>query len=253
MSAGFVWHELMTSDVAGAEAFYTAVMGWTPEPFQGVPMEYTVVKAGERGVGGIMLLPDDAKASGMPPAWVGYILAKDINADVAALQKAGGTLHRGPWEIATVGHLAAVSDPQGAMFMLIQPEGPEQPPIAPMTPGHVGWNELLTDGWEKAFDFYSGLYGWTKGEGIDMQDMGTYQLVAKDGVDMGAMINRPPQMPVPAWGFYFIVDGLDAAVKRVKDNGGQIIMDPMEVPGGQWVANCTDPQGAYFGMVSDTK
>lgn len=253
MSAGFIWHELMTSDPDAAKAFYAKVMGWELEAFPGAGVDYTVLKAGERGIGGLMAIPAAAKANGMPPAWVGYIYAKDIDADVAALQKAGGTLHRGPEEIGgDVGRFAVVSDPQGAIYMLLEPHMPAQPPAAPMTPGHVGWNELLTDDWEKAFDYYSSLYGWTKGEGIDMEEMGIYQLVALDGVDMGAMMNRPPHVPV-SWGFYFIVDGLDAAVKRVTDNGGQITMDPMEVPGGQWVANCTDPQGAHFGMVSDTK
>ncbi|MGC4026475.1 MAG: VOC family protein [Mesorhizobium sp.] len=253
MSAGFIWHELMTSDAGAARAFYAKVMGWNLEPFPGTGMDYTVVKAGERGLGGIMPIPEAAKANGMPPAWVAYIRSKDIDADVAALQKAGGNLHRGPEEIgADVGRFAVVSDPQGAMFMLLQPSGPEQPPVPAMTPGHVGWNELMADNWEQAFTFYSGLFGWTKGQGIDMGDMGTYQLVALDGVDMGAMMNRPPHVPV-CWNFYFIVDGLDAAVERVTSNGGKIIMEPMEVPGGQWVANCTDPQGAHFGMVSNTK
>ncbi|MCO5063076.1 MAG: VOC family protein [Rhizobiaceae bacterium] len=253
MSAGFIWHELMTSDPAAAKAFYAAVLGWTPEPFPGTGMDYTVVKAGERGVGGIMPIPEAAAANGMPPAWLGYIRSHDIDADVAALKKAGGNIHRGPQEIGEgVGSFAVVSDPQGAMYMMLEPEGPDQPPAAPMTPGHVGWNELLTDNWEEAFDYYSGLYGWTKSRAIDMQDMGVYQLVAVDGTDMGAMMNRPPQIPV-SWGFYFIVDGLDAAVKRVTDNGGKITMEPMEVPGGQWVANCTDAQGAHFGMVSNTK
>lgn len=253
MSAGFIWHELMTSDPDAAKAFYAEVIGWEPVPFPVTGMEYTVVKAGDRGVGGIMAIPDEARASGMQPAWVGYILSKDIDAGIADLQRAGGKLHRGPWEVgAGVGRIAVVSDPQGAMFMLLEPEGAAQPPVPPMTPGHIGWNELMTDDWEKAFDFYSGLYGWTKGQGIDMEAMGIYQLVALDGVDMGAMMNRPPDIPIH-WGFYFIVDGIDAAVRRVTDGGGQITMEPMEVPGGQWVANCTDPQGAHFGMVSDTK
>ena len=253
MSAGFIWHELMTSDPGDAKAFYAAVMGWTPEPFPGTSVNYTVMKVGERGVAGIMQIPEAAKAGGMPPKWVGYIQAGDIDAEVAALQRAGGTLHRGPEEIGGgVGRFAVTSDPQGALYMLLEPQMPAQPPVPPMMPGHVGWNELMTDDWEKAFDYYSGLYGWTKGNGMDMGDMGIYQLVALEGTDMGAMMNRPSRIPV-SWGFYFIVDGLDAAVKRVTDNGGKITMEPMEVPGGQWVANCADPQGAHFGMVSDKK
>ncbi|MBX3597094.1 MAG: VOC family protein [Rhizobiaceae bacterium] len=242
----------MTSDPAAAQTFYADVMGWKPEPFPAAD-DYTILMAGDRGIGGLMAIPEEARANGMPPAWVGYIASKDIEADVNALKKAGGTVHRGPMEIGGgVGKIVVASDPQGAMYMMIEPQGPDQPPAEPMTPGHVGWNELMADDWQAAFAYYSGLYGWTKGEPMDMGEMGIYQIIAHNGVDMGAMMNRPANVPV-CWGFYFIVDGIDAAVARVKSGGGKILMEPMVVPGNQWVANCTDPQGAHFGMVSNTK
>jgi hypothetical protein len=34
----------------------------------------------------------------------------------------------------------------------------------------------------------------------------------------------------------------------VKANGGKILNGPMEVPGGDWVVNCMDPQGAAFSL-----
>ena len=57
-------------------------------------------------------------------------------------------------------------------------------------------------------------------------------------------------MPVPAWLFYFHVGALDAATGRVTAGGGQILNGPMEVPGGSWIAQCLDPQGAMFALVS---
>ena len=44
--------------------------------------------------------------------------------------------------------------------------------------------------------------------------------------------------------------GIDAAMTRVKKAGGQILNGPMEVPGGSWIAQCSDPQGAMFAMVA---
>ena len=118
------------------------------------------------------------------------------------------------------------------------------------TPGHIGWRELYTDGWQQALDFYSSQFGWTKDQAMDMGEMGIYQLFAIDGEQAGGMMNRTPNIPVPCWGFYFNVSGIDAAAARVTKNGGQILMGPMEVPGGSWVVNCMDPQGAVFSLVS---
>lgn len=252
MASNFFWYELMTSDLPAAETFYKAVIGWTTEDFPGDGPRYLVLKAGERGVGGLMTIPAEAARGGAKPAWLGYIHSRDTDATVQKITAAGGKLHRGPENIPGVGRFAVLADSQGAMFMLLQPDGPDQPPVPPGTLGHVGWHELLSANWQKAFDFYSSQFGWTKDEAIDMGEMGTYQLYAVNGVPSGGMMNCPPYFP-SHWGFYFFVDGIDAAAGRVKQNGGQITFGPMEVPGGQWVANCMDPQGAHFSLVSNTK
>ena len=36
---------------------------------------------------------------------------------------------------------------------------------------------------------------------------------------------------------------------RVQQGGGQILHGPMEVPGGSWIVQCTDPQGALFALL----
>ncbi|KQZ81446.1 glyoxalase [Mesorhizobium sp. Root157] len=248
----FFWYELMTTDVDAAEAFYTKVIGWKAEPFDGgsAMQRYVVVKVGDRGVGGIMALPEEARNMGMPPAWVGYIQADDADATTDAVKKAGGKVHREPSDIPGVGRFSVVSDPQGAVFMLLQPNGPDQPPVAMGTPGHIGWRELYANDWPSALEFYSGQFGWEKDMSVDMEEMGIYQLFSVNGEQNGGMMNRPPHLPVPVWQFYFNVPAIDAAAKRVTDNGGKVVFGPMDVPGGQWVVNCTDPQGAHFGMVA---
>ena len=52
----------------------------------------------------------------------------------------------------------------------------------------------------------------------------------------------------PNWGIYFLVPEINAAVERVKANGGKILNGPMEVPGGDWIVNAMDPQGAAFSL-----
>ena len=56
--------------------------------------------------------------------------------------------------------------------------------------------------------------------------------------------------PVPFWLFYFNVDAIDAAAARVGEAGGSVLRGATEVPGGQWIVHCADPQGAMFAMVA---
>ena len=56
-----------------------------------------------------------------------------------------------------------------------------------------------------------------------------------------------------AWLLYFRVPDVHAAAGRVKANGGAVVNGPMEVPGGDWIVQCTDPQGAAFALHSTKK
>jgi predicted enzyme related to lactoylglutathione lyase len=64
------------------------------------------------------------------------------------------------------------------------------------------------------------------------------------------MMTRPPQVPAAYWGYYIRVPAIDAAATRVTAGGGRILNEPMEVPGGDWVVNAMDPQGAMFSLVA---
>jgi predicted enzyme related to lactoylglutathione lyase len=243
----FVWYELMTSDLGAAEAFYKSVIGWTAKD-AGMPgMAYTLMSAGPAQVAGLMTIPEEARKGGMPPNWTGYLAVPDVDAAAKAVAKAGGKVHREPTDIPGVGRFAPVSDPQGAMFSLFRGMG-DAPPAGPMDMGNAGWCELATSDPAAAFDFYSGLVGWKKMDAMDMGPMGTYQIFGDGQAMRGGIMRRPPQMPVSAWLFYFNVPELDSALDRVRKGGGQVVGDAMEVPGGSWVAQCMDPQGAMFAL-----
>ena len=96
----------------------------------------------------------------------------------------------------------------------------------PTKPGYIGWHELHGGDPEKSFAFYSGLFGWTKGEALDMGAMGTYQIFSTKGQQSGGMMKKMEQEPAPHWLYYITVDAIDAAQERVKSAGGQVINGP---------------------------
>lgn len=246
----FVWYELITSDREAAAAFYADVIGWTVEDAPG-PMPYTLFKVGDRQVAGLMDIPE--QAAGMTPKWFGYIGTQDVDAKAAEVADAGAVLQFGPLDIPGVGRFAMMDDPQGAQFNLFTGNGEAMEPLPYMTPGTVGWHELHTSDWEKAWAFYSAQFGWGQGAQMDMGPMGTYQMyrIGRDQ-DEGAMMNEP-EWPGAAWLFYFAVKGATEAKERITAGGGTVLMGPHEVPGGMWIVLAKDPQGAMFAVVGAEK
>jgi len=262
MADDFFWYELMTPDQAGSQAFYTKVVGWTvaaPAMDDGHGNPYLVFSAGERGIGGLFQLTDEMQAHGARPAWVGYIHVADVDARVNAIVEAGGKQLMDPVELPGVGRFAMVADPGGAPFYVMNPRpapGADPGPMpAPGTPGTCGWRELFSSlGEKEAFAFYSDQFGWESVGEFDMGGtMGIYRLWGHDGEQLGGMMKKPDNIPVSVWNFYFQVDGIDAAIARVEEAGGQVQNGPHQVPGGQWIVQGMDPQGAAFALLSNSK
>ncbi len=113
----FSWSELLTTDVEGAKKFYTELLGWTMEDFPSEEMTYTIVKAGEGAVGGIMAMPP--QAAGTPPYWGVYITVDDVDAATEKARQLGATIMMPPTDIKDVGRFSLIRDPQGAMFSMI--------------------------------------------------------------------------------------------------------------------------------------
>ena len=260
MADKFIWYELMTTEVDAALDFYQAVVGWNAADHPGSTesgARYVVLSVGERGVGGVLGLTAEMTAGGARPAWVGYIGVADTDAQVAAVEAAGGKLLMPPRDVPDVGRFAMVADPGGSPFYVLRPQPPAggaPPRPDPEAPGVVSWHELYSSIGEKAaFAFYSGLFGWETLTEMPMGEMGSYRIFGEGEVQLGGMMDKPPDVPVSAWGFYVNVDGIDAAVERVRAKGGQVVLEPMQVPGGSWIIQGVDPQGAFFALVSTTR
>lgn len=245
----FSWYELMTSDTKAAGKFYSDVVGWTAkavsDPNGG---QYTTFNIGDVGIAGMLHLPEHT-------GWIGYIAVDDVDAHIEKIVEAGGKLWKPAADIPGMLRFAVMSDPQGAAIIVFTPvptAAPERP--APPTPGTIGWHELYTTDLESGFAFYNKLFGWTKVSDMDMGPMGTYRIFDEgDHKQMGdgGMMAKTPDTPGSSWTFYFNVDSVKAAIERVKSGGGKIVNGPNQVPGGSWVVQAHDPQGAMFSLTSN--
>jgi predicted enzyme related to lactoylglutathione lyase len=248
MKGRFVWYDLMTTDQEAARSFYTKVVGWDTELWEGGgETDYHMWKAGDTSIGGVMDLPAEAREQGAPPHWMAYIAHPDTDAATAKVQELGGKVIAEPWDLPEVGRMAVVADPHGAVFAIFTPAG-EMPGEPGPRPGRFSWHELYCDDHEEALAFYSEIFGWEQLDLMDMGPAGTYRVYGQEGEQYGGMMVRPEHLPFACWNYYVQTDDLDGAVERVKEHGGQVSAGPMDVPGGDRVALCSDPQGAAFAL-----
>jgi predicted enzyme related to lactoylglutathione lyase len=243
----FCWHELMTPDPAGAEAFYKEVVGWPTTKMEG--FDYTFWWAGEKMVGGLMATIPEAAAMGAPPAWLAYIEVPDADATIAQAEKLGATVLVPAKTMEQAGRFAVLADPQGATFAVITSAQPLKEETDP-APLEFSWHELTTTDQPSAISFYEQIFGWEKKSEFDMGDMGVYYMFGRDRFTYGGMMKQQPGGPGSYWLHYIRVDSADAAAERATKAGATLMVGPMEVPGGDRVAVLRDPQGAAFAVHS---
>lgn len=246
-----VWFELGTSDVDGAADFYGKVLGWSVGGSQMPDMDYRLASRDGQMVAG--LTTQDRQPPGTPPNWLVYVASDDLDADVAKLTAAGGTVIAGPDAVPGTGRFAVAADPQGTVFGLLQPD--PMPDVQPddgawnqQKPGFGNWLELMSTDPKAGLAFYGQLFGWQPTQGMDMGEMGTYQLFSWRGADIGGAMGLGAA-PQPAWLAYFGTESVRTAIDTISGAGGKVLHGPFEVPGGAQIAVATDPQGAWFAVV----
>lgn len=254
----FVWYELMTTDPDGARDFYGKVVGWkiagARDPQAG-GLDYRHIVRDDGGSnGGVLGLTKEMCDGGARPCWLGYLSVADVDAAVAAIVADGGKALMPAFDL-DVGRIAMVADPQGVPIYVMAPIPPAHDPHASSdvydryAVQHISWNELYTPDVDGARAFYAKHFHFEFNDKMPMGPMGDYWFIDHGGETIGAMMQKPPQVPVGMWNLYIRVADIEAAAEAAKANGGQVLNGPMEVPGGDWIINGMDPQGAPFSLV----
>jgi predicted enzyme related to lactoylglutathione lyase len=238
----------MTSDMKAAEAFYKAVVGWTTAPFDGGTQPYTMFnRDGSQPVAGVLQTPEEVKA---PPFWAMYVGVPNLEDAAADIARLGGRAHTEVITVPNIGRMQLMMDPQGAVFYIYEPASRPTHPEGPPSIGEASWHELMTTDAPAALQFYTEVFGWQPSEALDMGPLGKYHMFNRPHGMIGGIMNKPPEMAnvPPNWQIYFRVPDIQAAAARITANGGKVLNGPMEVPGGSWIVNGMDPQGAAFAL-----
>jgi predicted enzyme related to lactoylglutathione lyase len=226
------------------------VIGWGTQEWSQTDQQATMWMVGDRAVGGMIALPPGVDGH---PHWMSYIGTPNVDGTTAYARALGATILMDVTEIPTVGKFSVIADPQGATFAAFTPYPPPMPPPpAPPAPavGDFAWHELATTDVKSAMAFYGDLFGWRAGDAMDMGPAGVYQLFGLGGTRLGGIYIKPAEMTAPPQWLYYVRTGdLEIAMARVKEHGGQVLLGPHEVPGGDRIAMCLDPLGAPFALV----
>jgi len=245
----FCWVELGTTDNEAAKQFYTQLFGWdyvdNPMGEHGV---YTMLKLDGKDVGGLYKLMPDMIAQGVPPHWLSYVSVANVDESAEKARAEGATLMQEPFDVFTIGRMAVVQDPTGAVFALWQPKEHKGSGIYNVA-GSFCWNELGTTDTEKAGNFYSNVFGWTREKFSDSPI--EYTMFKNGDRGAGGMYQITPEMgPIPPhWLAYFAVDDCDAKVQKATELGGCVMKPADDIPGVGRFAILTDPQGAAFAII----
>lgn len=247
----FCWYELATTDFNAAKNFYSNVFGWDAQMALEQPgMEYLIFTKEGKAIGGLYNLQPPQKEMNLPPHWMPYVNVNSIEDALQAATAAGGNVIMPATEVMEHGRMAIIADPEGGVVSLWQAKNMAGTEIADAH-GAPSWNEYASKEPSRSIPFYESVFGW-KGNTNNMGGM-DYTTFAS-GENMAAGLWQMPEemrhLPTH-WLTYFTVEGLDAALAKASENGGEVLAPKMYVEGVGYFAVVRDPQGAALGLISE--
>jgi predicted enzyme related to lactoylglutathione lyase len=237
----FCWVDLNTDDQEASKAFYAGLLGWEYEDTPiGDGITYSLARIDGHDVAAITPMPPGAEVT----HWNCYVSVADADATAARAKELGATVIAEPFDVFDAGRMAIFADPQGAILSAWQPKEHIGAGLV-NAPGALSWNDLVSPDVEASAAFYRALFDWTIEEAPGSD--GQYWSITNAGRLNGGLV---PMLPGahPVWNLYFAVDDADAAVARVGELGGELVMGPMDVPNGSRFAIVRDPQSAVFSV-----
>jgi predicted enzyme related to lactoylglutathione lyase len=240
----FVWHDLVTNDVAAARAFYAGLFGWEFESTIRSGRPYLVARSGGQPAGGVV---QRAEGKAGPATWLAYLSVADLEGAVQQVTSAGGKVVLGPTPVGAYGRVAVVVDPQGAPLGLAGVTGTlAAEPVQPLLHRFFWMEHLAKDG-PAALAFYKGLAGY---ESSVAPDSRLEYHVLKRQRSRAGLLQIPPEMAgvEPNWLPYVRVEDPAAMAAKAVSLGGKVLIEPRPDVRKGTLAVVSDPTGAALAL-----
>ena len=239
----FVWHDLLTKDVAAAKRFYGELLGWRFEDTKRGERPYVLARSGGTLAAGIVDISANANAG---PQWISYMSVADVDKAVAQVQSDGGKVLVEARNFPNA-RAAVIADPQGAPLGLAQVRRSLPDPADP-TPRQFFWDEYLAGDAAKALEFYKRLAGYEAT--ISESRLGVdYHLLRKTRARAGLFQLPPSATGVePNWLPYVMVDDPAGLAARVSGLGGRILLPAAPERRNSSLVVIADPGGAPLAL-----
>lgn len=234
----FCWNGIVTTDLDKTLAFFPEVLGWKAVTWNMGGDEMPVFTVGDEGVAHVR-----PNQEGEPAWWNNYLRVDDVDAAVAAVVANGGTVLVPATDIPP-GRFATVQSPTGATFSLFKEARADD---GGLPEGAIHWVDLHSSDIGTDLPFLKQALGFATSE-MPMPS-GPYHLLDPEPAARGGAMQGAHEGAPSMWLAWAQVDDADAALARVRSNGGTVISEAWDVPGVGRMGIAQDPGGVVFGVI----
>jgi uncharacterized protein len=240
----FVWFDLLTDDANAAKEFYGPLLGWQFEQLTGREWPYWLIRHGGVPIGGIV---EVEKTGTSGPQWLSYLTVSNIGESAVRVRERRGQVRYGPKKTPGGTPYAVVTDPQGALFGMVQPFGPSLTGDAKPVAGGFLWVEYVAADAAFAAAFYGDIAGWSVRE-TDTGTPADYWTFSRDGRPRAGMFKNPWPNVKPNWLPYVLAEDPGSLAEKARSLGGQIVLSPRAEVRGGTLAIVADRRGAVLAL-----
>jgi predicted enzyme related to lactoylglutathione lyase len=247
-----VWVDLVTPDLASAKRFYGALFGWSFNDIHTGHTDYSVALLDGRPVGGLVQRAPP-RGEKRQPAWLTFISVRDVAVTERSILTHGGKLLASPRNYAQRGRQAVFTDPQGAVFAVLQSSSGDPPDVL-ADPGEWIWSSVMARDAAQDAAFYQDVFGYEVFENPG-DDGATHVVLSSDDYARASLNTLPADAARrhPHWLNFVRVTSARDTAGRVVALGGRVLVAPFTDRHGGQVAVVADPAGAPFGLLEWTE
>ena len=241
------WIDLLTTSIEASRKFYKSVFNWdSTEPIEQFGGYFNFLFAGGMIAGGVSAPPSNPSSAN---TWTVYLGVEDAAATVAKVEANGGVVYHNVTDVSTLGKMAVVGDPSGAVIGIWQPGSHKGFSVFDEA-GAPGYFELHTNDFSKAIPFYEEVFGISMNVVGDTDDFRYNTAGIEGSTAMGFFdSSRSSDGQDSKWYWYARVADCDETAEKVKSSGGSMVMEPTPTPYGK-MAVVKDSTGSIFRIVS---